>query len=372
MALSYTVRYGASATVLSNIQSINFSTGRRWIADPYSAGTATIICRDIANWPATPPRIGNRIYFSNTASGVTVWGGRIRDVAIEYGIVPAEDEAIISVEGVLAQLARKQLNAEVFTQKRSGNYIADILTASGVTIGYYTAGSSFISAQTYTGSALDLVNEVTLTEVGRLAEVYDDVTNEPVLNVLARNDYEDEGYVLSDVSSDYASGGLPYREIEFKSAAESYYTQVTIQPSGLASQTETVGTAPYYGLTQESLDYTVTQADSHASYLVKQFASTVAYPTSISVSYEALTNNTQRAKFREMITNDATNATINSLISIKFRGTTYYAVVEGLRVSMTPSTTVATWQLSSKDQNSYLRWGTGNIFNRWDYNKWGF
>jgi len=41
-------------------------------------------------------------------------------------------------------------------------------------------------------------------------------------------------------------------------------------------------------------------------------------------------------------------------------------------VSATPENTRITYYFSPQDTNSYLKWGSGRFYNKWDSNKWGF
>lgn len=376
MALpDFKVFYTSSLIELDNVQSVSWRNGRQWIADPYSACTATIVCRDISSWPATKPRIGQRLLIKADFYNVSVFGGRIKDVAITYGEIPAMDEAVISVEGILAEIGRREFTALSLAQARGSVYSFNIAsnTSSNVVYDSSFPGGSILSAQTYSGNALDALNQSVLTECGRLAEVYDiGTTNSPMLILMARNEITENNWAFSDVPAAWSATVLPYCGIEFKSAAESYYTQVTIQPQGLATQVESSGAAPFYGLTQESYDYTTIQADSHAQYLLEQFNSTTAYPTSITCKYSQCATTQQRQRFERMLQQDENYWTTGTLLDIDFRGTTYHAVIEGLTVSSNLNDAVATWHLSSQDLNAYLLWDTPAPFNTWDNNRWNF
>ena len=367
--------YGGVPTELQNIQSVNWRIGREWIADPYSACTASIVCRDISNWPAIKPRIGQRLVIKDKFYNVPVFGGRIKDVAITYGELPSMDEAVISVEGILAEIGRRELTNQALAQARGSVYSFNIASAVGANVFYDSTypGGSILSAQTYSGNALDALNQSVLTECGRLAEIWDaGTTVSPLLYIMARNELNEHGWTFSDVPGDWSPTVLPYNGIVFKSAAESYYTQITIQPQGLTTQVESSGAAPFYGLTQQSYDYSNTQADSHAQYLLFQFDNTNAYPTSISMNYSQCTSTAQRQRFARMIQADENYWAIGSLLDIYFRGTLYHTVIEGLSVSSNLNDTTATWHLSSQDHNAYLNWDTPAPFNTWDNNSWNF
>jgi hypothetical protein len=359
--------YSASRTEVTDILSVDIRAGRSFITDPYSASTCTIEVRNISSWSGSPPRVGQRCY-ARGKLGPIAFGGLIKDVRIEYGIIPALDTATIECEGILARLGRRQLNAFALAEKTTGRQVADLLTEINVDY-QYQFGDSIASAQTYTGNALDLLNELTLTEVGRIIEIWDDGPGLISLIWDGRNYYGEEGLQFSDETADSATH-LKYDQIGFTSAAENYYTQVTIEPQGLASQTESSGSAPYYGLTQSSLDATTTQADNHAAYLLNAFDSPAAALNSLSFTYSQQVPG-RLSMFNDCFSASETMWSIGELITVKFRGTTYYAVIEGFSVSADPDDTRVTLNLSSEQVQNYLILNNA-VFGTLDENKLGF
>lgn len=359
--------YSSSRTEVTDILSVQIRAGRSFIADPYGAATCTIEVRNISAWSGTPPRVGQRCYARGT-SGPIAFGGLIKDVRIEYGIIPALDTATIECEGILARLGRRQLNSFALTQKLTGSQVADLLTQINV-LYQYQFGSSIASGQTYTGNALDLLNELTLTEVGRIIEIWDDTSGNVALYWDGRNYYGESGIQFSDETADSATH-LKYDQIGFTSAAENYYTQVTIEPQGLASQTESSGSAPYYGLTQSSLDATTTQADDHAAYLLNAFDSSAAALNRLSFTYSGQVAG-RRSMFFDCFSASETMWSIGELITVKFRGATYNAVIEGFSVSADLDDTRVTLDLSSEQVQNYLILNNA-VFGTLNENKLGF
>jgi len=320
---------------------------------------------------------------ANTLSGSGAFiglAGVINDISIEYGMTANMDIATISLEGSLAAIGRNNLTSQAFSQNDTGAYADAIFSATG-TNGLGFTGLSTASAQTYTGNALDLLNEVALTEVGRLAEVH--FTNSllgafPATMFLARDTLAKQytnPFIFTDVPSD-PSTSIRYSRLDFKSAAENYYTKVTIAPQGLARQSEGAGNRVLF---QDSLDYTTAQADNHASYLLANYGKQKITPYAVTFDYESQQS---KAIFEQSLANFVYyefigsiytfRFTVGTLIEIKFRGTTYKAVVEGLQVSADPSNTTATMLFSPQDTNSYLKWTSPSPYNTWDDNKWGF
>ncbi len=383
----WSLKYVVSGTeyTIGNIISCSYSYGRSWPTDPYSTASATIVCRNITAWPTPNPTMGRTAFLSmaNTLSGSGAFiglAGVINDISIEYGMTANMDIATISLEGSLAAIGRNNLTSQAFSQNDTGAYADAIFSATG-TNGLGFTGLSTASAQTYTGNALDLLNEVALTEVGRLAEVH--FTNSllgafPATMFLARDTLAKQytnPFIFTDVPSD-PSTSIRYSRLDFKSAAENYYTKVTIAPQGLARQSEGAGNRVLF---QDSLDYTTAQADNHASYLLANYGKQKITPYAVTFDYESQQS---KAIFEQSLANFVYyefigsiytfRFTVGTLIEIKFRGTTYKAVVEGLQVSADPSNTTATMLFSPQDTNSYLKWTSPSPYNTWDDNKWGF
>ena len=360
--------YSSSITEVTDILSVQIRAGRSFITDPYSAASCTIEVRNISSWSGSPPRVGQRCY-ARGKLGPIAFGGLIKDVRIQYGIISALDTATIECEGILARLGRRQLNAFALTQDLTGEQVSDLLTQINVSY-QYQFGSSIASAQTYTGNALDLLNELTLTEVGRIIEIWDDSGGGNIALLWdGRNYYQESGIQFSDETADSATH-LKYDQIGFTSAAENFYTQVTIEPQGLASQTESSGSAPFYGLTQSSLDATTTQADNHAAYLLNAFDSSAAALNSLSFTYSEQ-RTTLLSMFNNCFSASETQWSIGELIAVKFRGSTYSAVIEGFTVSADLDDTRVTLDLSSEQVQNYLVLNNA-VFGTLDENKLGF
>jgi hypothetical protein len=380
MSLEYTVKYkvGGTSYTLNDVLNLSFFKGRRLIIDPYSPGTATITCRNIAAWPATvKQRQELRI---EDSSGNVCFTGYISDVKINYGLKAALDEATILVEGPLRQFGRRNPRNLSLAQANAGTYVADINGQLGVTTMSVTPGSStsIMSAQTYTGNALDLLNTVAQTEVARIYEYWDIGLGSPATAWYGRN-------VLTDIpASPYSSvytfadtanvnqNFLEFDELEFASSSDNYYTRVTVNPLALAAQATNRGAAPYVELDVDSFDYTTTQAKTLSQYLLGVFGSTDAELMSISATYNQQTKVPAYTLYKTTGFLYLMRTYSPAAIRVIFRGTTYETVFEGIEVNATPTDTRITVYVSAQDLNSYLKWGSGKPYNKWGTNKWGF
>jgi len=364
-ALTWIATYTVSGTdyTINDIQSVEFMSGRMFGTEPFDAGSCTIVCRDPSNWSTPNPTMGRQIIVSPN-NPQRAWVGRIVDIKINYGQVANMDEAVITCEGVLGSIGRNQLNSFALTQAFCITQAA--LVAIDCNVEYATVGSttlaSIASAQTYTGNALNLMSELMLTEVGRIAEAYDDDTGNLGLAFIGRYYFSSNSKIrISDVEADWTAtpSYFKYNEIAFKSSSENYFTKCTIQPQGLTNQTSGTGK---FALVQESLDYTTSQALSHAQYLVSQYSSQTNTPMSITVSRAAQTTAAQSLFAAFLLQNyidslavpRGINTVIGTEIELKFRGTTYNGLVEGYSVIATPSDTMVTFYFTPADQFNYL------------------
>jgi len=361
--IAWRVKFGSAAatpaggTILNDVQSVSVQAGREWLTDPYNPSSCIIQSRNIAAW-TTAPKIGDMIAVQQTNStSKFAFGGFIKDVQINYGMVASMDTATITCEGPLALWGRRQFNSLVVAQNNTVNQIDAV--ANPTSLYNYTNpntnnGLSIASGQTYTGNGLDLLNEACQTEVGHIAEVTGVTfwitvnTYAPFINFLRRNDDVTANYTFSDNPA--SASEMYYDAIEFTSAAQNYYTAATIQPLGLASQSAGSGD---YSITQSSLDYTTTQAASHAQYLVSQFKSTASTPFAISAAYSNQGSNATRlTQFANFMHDGASSS--GQLIKIVFRTNTYYAVIEGAERIIDLSDTIINLTLSAQDNNNYL------------------
>jgi hypothetical protein len=369
---SISVVYSSSDVTLNDIQEINIEQGRQWTTDPYDAARMIIRCRNIAGWGSPNPKIGQRIRCNITPTGgaaLNYFVGRITDVAIEYGNKTSMDTATITCEGALGYLARRQLTAQALTQKNTTEQAYDAVVASGVNVTtYYDSGLSIASAQTYTGNLLDLVNKlIPGTEYGRIKQWGGTSSTSPNVEFYRRNQTSTFVYVTDDPSA--ISSYVRYDKVFFTSGQDNHYTQVTVQPQGLATQVATNGST-YWGLTVSSLDYTTSQALSHAQYLVNNFSNTDSEIAGFSFSLMSQTQMSSVVK-RDTLEQFQSQRQVAASCSLEFRGTSYLGIVEGVSITIAPDDIYFMVYLSPRDLNAYLILDDAN-YGQLDENKLGF
>jgi hypothetical protein len=163
---------------------------------------------------------------------------------------------------------------------------------------------------------------------------------------------------------------LLYDAIKFRSSTDNYYNQVTITPLSVAAQVADDGTTPIFGLQKNTVDYSTTQAEDHAQWLLANFQtrdSTVAEISMTDVQQEALAG--PNPFNRQMIS--ACEIPINTKGTIGFRGNSYNVVYEGVQISATPDQTRVTLFMSGQDNNAYLVLNSA-IYGKLDENKLSF
>lgn len=339
---------------IGNVQSISVNAGRTWATDPYNPGTCSIVQRGSYNAP-----IGALIMVTNgvfDAGGVdVVFMGTVKDTRTDYGIVSNLDYTTITLEGYLARWGRRQFNSRVIAQAATLTQINTLATAIGFNTFTTVSGTGLSTAagQTYTGNGLDLINLIMTTEMGHVAEVGSyvptgatEITFTPMVKFYQRNFDNSAAYTFAD---DSTAAGIRYSDIQFTSAAQNYYTEATINPLALATQTAGSGN---YNITQDSVDFSTGQALSHAQYLVSQYNSTDKTIVSITANMSDQDTSTRRQNFETQLF--AQNYASGSLVKVIFRSNTYYCVIEGASISADPSETTLTLTFSAYDNNNYL------------------
>jgi hypothetical protein len=378
-AFNWQVDFNSAGTwvTLPDVQNIDIFRGRRLQIDDYSTDTMTVESIFPSDW-TTAPKLGDRIIAYIYKPGVVVgvdnfaafWGS-IRDVKIDYGIVPNEDRVTIYCDGIQADWGRAQLNSYALAQDLTEDQVFQVGTTVGLPIAAFT-GRSIGSAQTYTGNAFNLINTITRTEEARMMANSYLYHGTPEIYWYGRNFPPTTTYYFNDGTGVSYSLQMKYEKIEFRSSADNYYNSVTITPAAVAAQTATLGITPIFGQNKETLDYTTSQALNHAEWLLNNFQSkdqTIASITFTDVQ-QGPRDYPPPNNFNTAVIN-LIQEPIGTLGNISFRGSTYLTIMEGISISATPNQTRVTVYMSGQDTNAYLILNDA-IFGKLDNNKLGF
>ena len=367
---------------IPDVQSVNIFRGRRLQIDDYKADTLTVSCRNPDGW-TYEPKLGERIIAYVNRPGVVTgidrfpgFIGNIRDVAINYGKVPAEDSVTIYAEGIQADFGRAQLNGLALLQELVEEQMYDIATATGLNlVGGNTRSTA--SAQTYTGNAMELVNKLVRTEEARIEAVsFDSQVTWPGTWELYFNgrDYDpstNTPFTFNDGTKASSPLDLKYDNIEFRSSADNYYNSITINPEFVASQTATLGVTPLFSWEKTTLDFSTGQANDHAQWLLNNFQTTDSTVASISFTDVEQVDTPPPLSPENTTPLTIIQGAIGQITTIGFRGQVLNCICEGISVSANTNQTRITLYLSGQDTNAYLILNNA-IFGKLDFNKLGY
>ena len=340
----YEYTAGVGANILTNVQSMVVTKGRRLITDPFKAATAVVSGRDISNLPAI--NIGD--VFSITVQGTTDWpfptdlfNGIVADVKLNYGITPDLDTWQIYAEDTLAQAGRafignnKSLTAGDTTLEAAQDVALDL----GITVNLIFADSQSASTVSATSVAndnlLNVLNTLIATEQGRLLGGF--ASNK--IGWVGRNwltNATPEGTFTDGTLTASTTYTAKFDSVTFFSAADNYATQVVTEPAGLTPQTAGTGDRVF---TLKTYDQTTTQAQNLADYVLASLDVSSDVPYELSVLAETTTNHFPLEA--------AADAAKGYLLKIILRGVEHDCFVEGATVSVTPESSRFTYSLSS-------------------------
>jgi hypothetical protein len=371
MAQNYTVSYSTdnvTFTTLSNAQNISLTIGRRALIDNYAADTCTIDVWYPTGYysPIAAMVTGTFLKITNTTTSKIIWYGRISDTQVNYGIVynsvtntGNSDRLTIMGEGSLAQWGRARGNGYAMAAATSSVQIAAAATASGLTAtsNYSASDNPTLAATTVSNSWADWFNQFTVTNNGRIRQGSNQIT--------ALSKYSGFNSTINFSDTTNNATNQVYDNLEFHSLGQNYFTQVTVSPESFTAQTVQTGASPYRNLNIQTFNSGTGQALDFANYLLTQYGATTFSLASVSCLAEA--QNTMKL--------DAIGTglwdCIGYAVTVAFRGTTYYAIIEGATFTADPGSSRYTYYLSGADLNSYLI--LDNVVQgRLDYNKLGY
>jgi len=203
------------------------------------------------------------------------------------------------------------------------------------------AGNSTASAQTYTGTVLNQLNVLNATERGILRTGILSTTPNQYVFPYARNQIVNQ--IVSTVSfgRSTSSSVIAYDQFDRIQNGLSFINTATIDPAGLASQTETnAGSVTTYGAafySSSTVDVDVTQADNNAAWIANTFSDPASLRFRISF-VDTTQNSTAYLAFQNSLP-----AGIGFNLSYRIPGavsdTTVLVALEGWSLSITPAQT---------------------------------
>lgn len=324
-------------TTINNVTSITIQKGRQQIQDPFKAGTCLVTGRLPNDLPAIAigqkflVQVDNVPIGSPISAPLQYFTGRISNFRINYGKVANEDVWEIEAEDVLGQMGRQIVSgswsAGVSTLQAAQTFASAELTITG-------GGDSTVSAQTITNEPLlNVINKLAATEQAKVYPTGSATVQFRSRNAALNTDVE---FTFTDGTLTAGSPNTNYDQVAFKSFADSYFTQVVVEPSGLAAQTSGTGDRVY---SFSTYDQTTTQAKNLADYVLSTLSVNTGAPATISCNGETQANNSA-------IIQCARGDRV-AWIGLILRGVLYYCELEGSLLTVTPEQTRMTFFVSA-------------------------
>lgn len=356
-SIAWTVKVGpvGSETAMVDVSSLSFSSGVTQITDQLRSGTCTVSGLNPGDQPAIA--VGDRIQFeAATPLGTAYYIYRVQNYVINYGIIPALDEWVLTGEDVFAVLGRASVDVSWSAGDRTDVAAETLTDATGVILDVETVGRSLVSAQSLTNvNALAELSKLAQTEQ---AAVYSDAVNRVRWKGRGWQSVAAVGYLADDASTSGSFTTLVYDSLEFGGIADNFADRVIVNADGLASQSAGTGD---YSYTVDSYDYTTTQAADLAAYVEGVLAVQDAVPYRVSLFQEA------QSSYQLIGITDVYNKVL-----VKFRSALYEVFILGFTVTASPEAgTRVSFDLSSAESVQYFILDDAT-FGTLDTNKLGF
>lgn len=344
-----TVNYnsGTDSTwyTITGVQSVNISRGRQRFQDPVSQSSMVVELIP-ANSYTLPFAIGQAIDVrdTNNNSAVCYFQGRITDVQRSYafpynsgtGAAPA-DRIRITATGATGIIGTGQLSGQALSNTYTYSSIATVAGVQGV--GWSGSGYDNLvknSAQTFSGAALDCVNQLLRTSQSTIDDCVVSRSSAQTYAVTTwATGVEMNSTTFTDTGSGYAYSGL-----EFLSSVQNTFNWIELEATGVYTVIAALGSAPFNALVYSTFSETPTDASNLAIYLWYMLSGQVqAAPFSIATSTVTSSSCMELAELVKDGTsfpNGYPNAVMGQPVSVTFRGSTTYGTVIGVNAAFYP------------------------------------
>ena len=338
----------ASTTTLSDVQGVTIRQGRANLSDQYRAAVMTIEGRTPSSLPNI--KIGDTIKVTIRAfnNGVEVtlpaWEkehtGRVADIQIDYGVIPALDRWTITTEDAIAVLGRAAVDVTVTAGTVTGNAAKQITDAAGVTMtiaGSSVPSISTVKATTFTAAnALDAFQTYANTELAFVVQQGDELLWIP------RSGWTFTGSAVTfSDESPIDPSHLKFQQLGVGNLADTVAQEVVIS----IKDGNTVSTAPGNTYVEfQTYDSSDAQALNLAQFIKALFTNNKPLPFSLSYLF----NGQDPDRVLEAVSTELRQ------ITLKFRGTTSQAIVLGFTISITPEVARASLNLLAIEQVPFL------------------
>jgi hypothetical protein len=352
--VNYSATNNGTYTTITGVQSVGITRGRQRFQDPFPQSSCVVELIPATSY-ALPFAIGQYIDVraSNTTNTNCYFQGRITDVERLYempynsvsGAAPA-DRIRITATGGTGILGSNQLVNYSFPSQNAATTINTLcLDADVDNFGIEpitSPNAPVLSAQTFSGSALDLMNTLLRSVVGYI----DDVANRASakLGVFPQSNRPGDAlFIFSDIP-----GGLNLRftDLKFLSSVQNTFNEVNVQAAGIATQSAT-GTPPLNSLNYSTFNSTTAQSFNQANYLFAMLSGQVqACPYVIGVSDAAQDGIVESLCQMRNVEQTFIRRILQSTARITFRGVTSEGIIQGISAVFYPDNATAQIYLS--------------------------
>ena len=329
-------------TQLSSVQTLNITQGRANLSDSYRSAVMRITGRDPDDLPNI--KVGDQIVVTLTAfdDGTPValdpWEstriGRVADIQIDYGVIPAMDTWTITTEDAMAVLGRAVVDVTVTAGTSASAAAQQIATAAGVTL-TVAAGSSSTTVKATTfenANALDAFQIYANTEMAFVVQQGDELKWIPRQGWT----YTGSAQTFSDVLP-LDPSYLQFQSLAVGNVADTVAQEVVV--SIRDGNTISTGAGTTY-LDIQTYDGSDSQALDLGNYVKALFTNDEPVPFQLGYM---LTGQDPTLVFGAV-------ATELRQIDIQYRGNTTQAIVMGFSISITPDVARASLNLLDIDQ----------------------
>ena len=331
-------------TELDSVQSVTITQGRQNLSDSYRSTVITIEGRDPDDLPAI--KVGDTILVTIEAfddgtpvtldTYMTEHEGRVANVVIDYGPIPAMDRWTITTEDAIAVLGRGSFTGSVTAGTVTGDAAKQITDSLGITM--TIAGSSVPSVSTVKATTFDSANALDAFQVYANTEMAYVVQQGPELLWVPRKGWTYTGSAET-FSDDPAADPsfLRYQSLQVSGLADTVAEEVIIAIRD--GDTVTSGPGETY-VEFQTYDSSNSQAGDLADYIKILF--TNDEPVPYQLSYLLTGQDPERVL-------EPVAAELRQ-IDLEFRGNDSKAIVLGFTISITPDIARATLNLLSIQQ----------------------
>jgi hypothetical protein len=345
-----TVNYnsGSDSTwyTITGVQSVNISRGRQRFQDPVSQSSMVVELIP-ANSYTLPFAIGQAIDVrdTNDTSAVCYFQGRITDVQRSYafpysagtGAAPA-DRIRITAAGATGIIGTGQSVSQSLTNTYTYSSIATMAGTQGVAWSGSGADNTVKnSAQTFTGAALDGVNQLLRTSQTTIDDCVVPRSSAQIYAITTwANGVEMNPLTFTDTGTGYSYSGL-----EFLSSVQNTFNWIELEATGVYTVIAALGSAPFNALLYSTFSETPTDASNLAIYLWYMLSGQVqAAPFSIATS---TVNSASCMQLAQLVKDGASypydrypNAVMGQPVSVTFRGSSTNGTVIGVNAAFYP------------------------------------